>query len=119
MTIKPGDVPDRPMRLTFVPMEAADGNPNVFAFLCVFPTGTKFTISTAFPEIGVVDPAMAKEFATRVVQACIERRDDTSVRNTSWASATAAIQRLIIDFNNKRGAKEASGLVAPDGRPLQ
>lgn len=115
MPIKPEDIPERPMSLTFVPMEA-EGKPNVFAFLCVFPTGTRFTVSAPFPEHGVVDIAMAKDFATRVVQGCIDRRDDTSVRHTNWASATAAIQRLLIEFNNKR---KASAPVVPEGRTLQ
>lgn len=118
MPIKPEDVPKYPQTLTFVPLEA-EGNPHVFAFLCCFPSGVRFSVSAVFPKIGVVDIAMAKEFATRVVQGCIERRDDASVRNTNWASATAAIQRLLIDFNNKRGAKEPSGLVRPDGTVLQ
>jgi hypothetical protein len=114
----PEDIPLHPQTLTFVPLEA-EGKANVFAFLCVFPSGTRFTVAATFPVVGVVDMAMAKEFATRVVQGCIERRDDDSVRHTNWASATAAIQRLLIEFNNKRGAKEPSGLVRPDGTALQ
>lgn len=106
------------MTLTVVPMEA-EGKPNVFAFLCVFPSGTRFTVAATFPAVGVVDIKMAKEFAARVVQGCIERRDDASVRDTNWASATAAIQRLLIEFNNKRGAAGASRLAAPDGTVLQ
>lgn len=116
--IKPEDVPKYPQTLTFVPLEA-EGKPNVFAFLCCFPSGVRFTVAGTFPAVGVVDINMAKEFATRVVQGCIERRDDVSVRHTNWASATAAIQRLLIEFNNKRGAKEPSGLVRPDGTVLQ
>lgn len=118
MPIAPEDIPDRPLTLTFVPLEA-EGKPNVFAFACIFPSGTKITVSAPFPENGVVDIAMAKEFTTRVVQGCIERRDDDSVRHTNWASATAAIQRLLIEFNNKRGANATSGLVRPDGTALQ
>lgn len=94
-------------------------NPNVFGFLAVFPSGTRFTISTVFPEVGVVDVAMATEFAKRMVATLRKKRDEASVRYTNWVSAAAAIQRLLIDFNNKRGAREPSGLVAPDGRPLQ
>jgi hypothetical protein len=118
MSIKPEDVPTYPATLTFVPMEAPD-NPHVFAFMCVFPSGVRFTISSVFPKIGVVDVAMATDFTKRVVATLLEKRDDVSVRHTNWVSATAAIQRLLIEFNNKRGAKEASGLVAPDGRLLQ
>lgn len=118
MSIKPEEIPERPMTLTIIPMAAADDNPNVFAFLCVFPTGTRFTVACAFGE-GIVDPKMAKDFAARICQGCIERRDDASVRDTNWASVAAMMQKLIVDFNNKRGAAQSSGLVRPDGTPLQ
>jgi hypothetical protein len=118
MPINPAEIPQYPQTLTIVPLEA-EGNPNVFAFMCVFPTGVRFNVSATFPPHGLVDVAMAKDFAVRVVHQLIEKRDDASVRNTNWSSATAAIQRLLVDFNNKRNYEAPSMLLGPDGRPLQ
>lgn len=118
MAIKPEEIPDRPMTLTIVPMESAESNPNVFGFLCVFPSGTKFTVASVFPP-GVVDVKMAKSFAARIVQGCLERGDHASVDGTNWASVTAMMQKLLLDFNNKRGAKQPGRLVRPDGTLIQ
>ena len=101
-------------------MEAVDGNPDVFAFLCEFPTGTSFTVATVFPK-GVVDPKMAKDFTIRITQGCLERGDTRSANETNWVSVTAMMQKLIIDFNTRRAGKPADTplILGPDGRPLQ
>lgn len=119
MPINPADIPDRPMTLTIVPMESADGDADVFGFLCVFPSGTKFTLGCRFGK-GVVDtsPTMAKEFATKIVEALMQRGDEGSIAGTNWASVTAMMQKLLLDFNNKRGAQDAPQILGPDGRVL-
>lgn len=119
MPINPADIPDRPLTLTIVPMEAANSNPDVFGFLCVFPSGVKFTVATVFPK-GVVDPAMAKDFAIRIAQGCLERGDEKAATETNWASVTAMMQKLLVDFNNRRAGRslDTPTLVGVDGRPL-
>lgn len=99
--INPADIPVFPATLTIVPLEAANSNQDVFAFLCVFPTGTRFTVATVFPK-GVVDPKMAKDFTIRITQGCIDRGDMKSADGTNWVSVTAMMQKLIVDFNSRR-----------------
>lgn len=119
--IDPADIPDKPMTLTIIPMVEVNDDPNVFAFLCVFPSGTKFTLDCRFPA-GVVDtsPKMAAAFAGRIVEALGARGDEVSIATTNWTSVAAMMQKLLIDFNNRRAGKAIGtpDLLGPDGRVL-
>lgn len=99
MPIKPEDIPQYPDTLTFIPMEEASRS--VFAFVAIFPNGRRVGIRATYPP-GVVDVAHTKDFAEKLVEKLLMERDEAAVRNTNWASAMAAIQRLLIDFNTKR-----------------
>lgn len=101
MPIKPEDIPQYPDTLTFIPMEEASRS--VFAFVAIFPNGRRVGIRATYPP-GVVDVAHAKDFTEKLVEKLLMERDEAAVRNTNWASAMAAIQRLLVDFNTKRSA---------------
>lgn len=104
------DIPAYPETLTFVPLEA--DSINVFAFLAVFPNGARLAVSATYPQ-GAVDLKHAQEFATKLVEKLLMSRDEASVRGTNWASASAAIQRLILDFNDRRNAALLASMRAP------
>jgi hypothetical protein len=92
------ELPHKPQTATFVKMTSPD-KPNIFAFGASFPSGTKLVICSALQEKQVLDPILAKDYATRVVDDLIKKNDWDSVHFTNWASATAAIQAIIVQFN--------------------
>ncbi len=96
---------------TAVIVPAESGRPNVFGLIIAFPkdpgeqSNVKLSIVSApIKDHELHNPNFCKNFAEQVVDALQKRGRMDLVTTTNWASVTAAIQRLLNDWNAKRQA---------------
>lgn len=80
-------------------------DPHVGGALVTFDNGTRKTIrwQAKTPIVPTLDAA--KQYTTAIVQQLLEENREIAIRNTNWASVTAAMQRIISDYNDKLRAK--------------
>ena len=100
------ELPLNPMTATIARMED-ENNSNVFAFGVAFPKSTfgdgpRLTISHPVAPGKIIDPALCKDYATKLAEELERRGLMDLVVWTNWPSVAAAIQRVIIEFNSKR-----------------
>lgn len=78
-------------------------DPNVFACVIKFPNGRIMQMSSKpiKPEQNISADAY-KHYSDKVVAYLLAKNDDESIRQTNWVSFMAAMQKLIIDWNQKR-----------------
>ena len=98
------------------PAESPD--PDIAGFIVEFPSGTRKSV--AWRSKAPITPALdaAKEYAAELLAArSSEPGGLDDVNRTNWASVTAAVQRIILDWNDKtRGRLYAN---PPAGNPDQ
>ena len=95
-------LPQRPQTTCFLPLEAKGRN-DIFSFLVMVPSGIKFSVTSKPIKSGeYLALELAKDYSIRVVDELLKRGANADVNFTNWTSATAAIQKLIIDFNVKK-----------------
>jgi hypothetical protein len=95
------ELPENPPTAQFV-LGEAEGQPDLFVIGCAFPHGHRFWLTCSVRSGAVLSPALCTELAK---QACAEllRREAADQANfINWASVSAAIQKLIMDWNAKR-----------------
>lgn len=65
----------------------------------IFDDGTakQATWQSSAPVVDTL--ALAKDCATRIVDALLRDKREDLIRNTNWASAVAAMQRHVADWN--------------------
>lgn len=108
-------LPLNPATATLVQMEA-EGNANVFALGVAFPRdslgdGPQLTVSFPVAAGKILDPAICKDIAKELATELQRRGRLELVTWTRWPSVAAAIQKIIIDFNSKRGTGGDTPLV--------
>lgn len=83
------------------PAEDATNDPRVFGFVVQFPSGT--FKQCAFRQEGPVQDTLetAKECAAMVIQSMLPEHID-DIDRTNVPSLVAAIQKMILDWNEKR-----------------
>lgn len=81
-------------------------DPDVAGFVVEFPSGTRKSV--AWRSKAPITPALdaAKEYAAELLAArSSEPGGMDDVNRTNWASVTAAVQRIIMDWNDKTRAR--------------
>ena len=85
---------------------AESNDPDVSGFVVEFPSGVRKSI--AWRSKAPITPALdaAKEYAARLLAArSSEPGGMDDVNRTNWASVTAAVQRIVTDWNDKTRAR--------------
>lgn len=85
----------RLIRLTSI-----NNDPQIGAFAIEFPSGACKSVQWQSAErIGDTLTA-AKKYASECLQTCLDEQRIDDAERTNWASVTAAIQRIIGDWND-------------------
>lgn len=84
------------------PAESVDGDTTVGGFIAEFESGIKKVI--AWRQDAPILPPLegAKAFVTRLIEELLSQRHMNEVEFTNWASATAAVQKIIMDWNERQ-----------------
>ncbi len=95
--------PGKGCNTTLIAVESVDGNPEMGGFLVFLPSGA--TKQVRWRQVRPIQPTLdaAKEFTTKLVDSLLkadtpEARAD--VNGTNWTSVAAAVQRIILDWND-------------------
>ena len=83
------------------PLEAVDGNPFVGGFVISFDSG--HAKSVVWQSEQIISPALdaAKTYAANLIEELGKGNREAEVRNTNWVSVTAAVHKLVRDFNGR------------------
>ncbi len=90
-------------------------DPETAGFIVEFPSGTRKSI--AWKSQAPITPTLdaAKEYAAKLLAArSSEPGGMDDVNRTNWASVTAAVQRIISDWNDKTRARLYAHVQAPE-----
>lgn len=86
-----------------------------------FPSGVTKTVS--WRQVSAITPTMdaAKQFTIKIVEQLQMDGNEDDVNVTNWASVVAAVQRIILDWNDKLaervGAKMMQEFRSANGMP--
>ncbi len=90
-------------KTALIELESADDKPEQGGFIIFLPSGATKVVgwTTAKPITPTLEAA--KNYATDVVDSLLKAEGIGSpdIQGVNWTSVTAAIQRVIIDFNSK------------------
>ena len=95
------------------PLEAVDGNPFVGGFVISFDSGK--AKSVVWQSEKIISPALdaAKQYTANVLEELAKENREADVRNTNWVSVTAAVHKLVRDFNGRLHDLEVEQRNAP------
>lgn len=109
-----------------IELESGTGKVEHGGFAIFLPSGATKLVhwQSAAPITPTLDAA--KQYATEVVESLLQQHGGNpgtpDIAQVNWTSITAAIQRVILDFNHKLQVaardKMARDLVGLDGKPL-
>lgn len=87
------------------PAESTNADPNVGGFICRFPSGLVKSVAwrTGAPIMPTLDAA--KTYAAQLIEALSREAKFDDMERTNWASAVAAIQKIISDWNDELRAR--------------
>lgn len=111
--------PGRGKPTSVIAAEADDAE--VGGFYAFFPSGVTKVIS--WRQLQAITPTLdaAKQFTIKVVEQLQRDGADADISGTNWASFVAAVQRVILDWNDKLaeriGAKMAAEFRMANGMP--
>jgi hypothetical protein len=96
--------PGRGKPTSLIAAEAVDGTPEVGGFFIFLPSGATKTI--AWRSLQPISPTLdaAKQYTAKIVESLMkantaEARADVDA--TNWTSVVAAVQRIILDWNDR------------------
>lgn len=95
--------PGRGSPTSLIAAEAVDGSPEVGGFVIFFPSGA--TKVVGWRQASPITPTLdaAKEFTAKVLQQLLDADDEQARADfnaTNWTSVAAAVQRIILDWND-------------------
>ena len=101
------------MSTNLIRLEDSNNDPFVGGVLLRFDSGAAKTI--AWRSEAVISPALdaAKQYAAQVIEALVKDNDERAVRDTNWASVTAALYAIIRQFNGRLVALERERSASP------
>lgn len=85
-----------------IELEAVDKQPEIGGFIIFLPSGDTKTIH--WRQAKPIRPTLeaAKDFATKIVDSLLQQNmAHPDIAATNWTSVAAAIQRVILDWNDK------------------
>lgn len=92
------------MQTSLIQLESPE-SAAIGGFAISFPSGACKSV-TWKSEAPIQDTlAAAKQYAASVLQACMDERRIDDAERTNWASVTAAIQRIVQDWNEGARAR--------------
>jgi hypothetical protein len=97
--------------------EQIDGDRTIGGFVCEWESGVRKVV--AWRQSAPIAPTKdaAQEFVSKLVQALLDARHTDEVETTNWASAVAAVQKIITDWNERQtSARYAADLAALEAR---
>lgn len=103
--------PGKGCSTSIIAAEAKDGDPEVGGFFIFFPSGSTKVIQ--WRQVRPIEPTLdaAKQFAAKLIEDLQAKGQTGDIDRTNWASVTAAIQRVILDWNDTvKGAINAKML---------
>lgn len=109
--------PGRGSPTSVIAAEAVDGSPEVGGFVVFLPSGA--TKVVGWRQASPITPTheAAKDFTVEVVQQLLDANTEQAradIDATNWTSVVAAVQRIILDWNDgiqrRIGAKMAAEL---------
>ena len=89
--------------MNLYPAESAtNDDTSIGGFIVTFDSGVSKSI--AWRQFEPIEDTLegAKRFTAKLIQNLIDGRYMHEVEGTNWASATAAVQKIIVDWNAKR-----------------
>lgn len=92
-------------RAGVIECESADGEPEIGGCILFLPSGRSKVIQWRQPE--QIQPTLgaAKDFCTKIVDSLLEESGGNpghpDIRDVNWTSMAAAVQRIILDWNDK------------------
>ena len=101
--------------MNLYPADSKTLDPTVGGFIATFDSGV--TKSIAWRQFAPIEPTLeaAKQFTAKLIQSLIDERYMDEVEGTNWASATAAVQKIIVDWNAGRRAAIGAQVAASSG----
>ena len=89
---------------SLIEVESDDGKPEIGGFIIFLPSGATKVVhwNSTKPITPTLDAA--KQYATELVDSLLKQHGTVScedIQRTNWTSVAAAIQRIILDFNEK------------------
>lgn len=86
---------------SIIAVEAMDGDPEIGGFLLFLPSGA--TKIVTWRQAKPIEPTLdaAKQYAGKLIETLYAARLDEDIKATNWVSVTAAIQRIILDWNDR------------------
>lgn len=83
-------------------LESVNNDAEIGAFAIEFPSGACKALSWK-SQAPIPDAlAAAKQYAATALQTCLDEGRHDDAERTNWASVTAAIQRIVMDWNEAR-----------------
>lgn len=87
-----------------IELESMDNQPEIGGFIIFLPSGATKTVH--WRETKPITPTLeaAKEYTTRIVDSLLKQgrgAGEADINGTNWTSVAAAIQRVILDWNDK------------------
>lgn len=87
-----------------IEIESMDNEPEIGGFIIFLPSGTTKTVH--WRQAKPITPTLeaAKEYTTRIVDSLLKQgrgAGEADINGTNWTSVAAAIQRVILDWNDK------------------
>ena len=101
--------------MNLYPADSKTLDPTVGGFIVTFDSGV--TKSIGWRQFAPIEPTLeaAKQFTAKLIEALIADRCMHEVEGTNWASATAAVQKIIVDWNAGRRAAIGAQVAASSG----
>ena len=86
---------------SIIAVEAMDGDLEIGGFLLFLPSGA--TKIVTWRQARPIEPTLdaAKQYAGKLVEMLNQEQREDDLRRTNWVSVTAAIQRIILDWNDR------------------
>ena len=84
------------------PAEAVNDDPTIGGIVFEFDSGIRKVL--AWRQDSPILPALdgAKQFVATLIDTLLQGRHMNEVEFTNWASATAAVQKIIMDWNERQ-----------------
>jgi len=92
------------MSTRLIPLESAENDPHAAGVAIVFDSGAAKQIAWRTKPGRLISPALdaAKQYTAQVLDALLREGREEEIRHTNWVSVTAAMHKLIRDFNGKQ-----------------
>ncbi len=107
---------------SLIAAESIDGDAEVGGLVIFFPSGHH--IAVAWRSAAPINPTVeaAKKYAAEIIEKLVAANSSdaqSDIDRTNWVSVTAAIQRILLDFNDGIKGRIAAEMVRRFGDPTK